>query len=84
MKTLIILLLSLSLFAVDEDEGLFGKKKADFLEKMKANDNPQPEDIECVENAKTRNSLNQCEKSMKGRRREERKNPKKEASDLDQ
>ncbi len=83
MKILIILLLSLSAFAT-EDKGLFAKKKADFLEKMKANDNPGPEDIECVENAKTRNSLNQCEKSMKGRRRDERKNPEKEEIDLDQ
>lgn len=83
MKTLIILLLSLSLFASD-DKALFAKKKADFLEKMKANDNPGPEDIECVEKAQSRNSLNLCEKSMKGRRREERKNPGKEEVDLEQ
>lgn len=87
MKTLIILLLSLSVFAGDEkkpDDGLFGKKKADFLEKMKANDNPEPEDIECVENAETRNSLNQCEKAMKGRKREDRKNSEKDPIDLDE
>ncbi len=87
MKTLIILLLSLSVFAEDDnntDVGLFAKKKADFLEKMKANDNPERQDIECVEKAETRNSMNQCAKAMMGRKRENRKNPEKEQIDLDE
>lgn len=78
MRILIIYLLMLTAFAEDDiepDKGLFFKKKADFLEKMKEEDNPEPKDIECVEKATNRNELNRCKKYMEGRRREEKTSP---------
>lgn len=83
MKILIFLLI-LSAFAEENTEGLFGKKKAAFLEEMKEKDNPGQEDIECVEGATNRNELNRCEKVRKGNKREEKNNPKKEESNLDE
>jgi len=83
MKTLIFLLM-LSALAEENTEGLFGKKKATFLEKMKEKDNPSQEDIACVEGATNRNQLNRCEKVRKGNKREEKKNPENQESDLDE
>jgi hypothetical protein len=86
MKILIFLFM-LSAYAeenVETDNPLFGKKKADFLEKMKEKDDPGEQDIECVEGAANRNELNRCEKVRKGNKREEKKNPEKEESNSDE
>jgi hypothetical protein len=77
---LIIFLLMFSAFAEENTEGLFGKKKADFLEEMIEKDNPGKEDIACVEQATNRNELNRCKNVMKETKREEKKNPEKEES----
>jgi hypothetical protein len=69
-----------SVLAEDNTEGLFGKKKAAFLEEMKEKDNPGKEDIACVERATNRNELNRCKNVMKETKREEKKNPEKEES----
>lgn len=83
MKSLIFLLM-FTAFAEENTEGLFGKKKADFLEEMEEKDNPGQEDIACVERATNRNELNRCEKVRKGNKRKEKKNPEKEESNLDE
>jgi hypothetical protein len=86
MKTLIFLLI-LSAYAeenIEPDRPLFGKKKADFLEEMKEKDEPDQEDIACVQMATNRNALNRCKMEMKNTKKEEKKNPENEESDLDE
>jgi len=77
MTTLIFLIFILSAFSqedVETDKNLFSNKKANFLEKMMEENDPGPEDIECIKRADNRNALNRCKNEMKGRKKEEKKN----------
>ncbi|MFI5389818.1 MAG: hypothetical protein ACHQYQ_00545 [Bacteriovoracales bacterium] len=74
MKILIILFLCNLAFGGEEDSGLFYNQKEKVLKESKEQENPNLEEIDCIEKADNRNALNRCKNVIRERKREEKKN----------
>jgi hypothetical protein len=76
MKFLLILCFSFSLFATHHNEKKaedFNEHKSKMLEQLKSAENPNQEDIACVEKAKNKKALKKCKKAMSSKKAEKKK-----------
>lgn len=75
MKFLLIFCLSFSVFATHHErkEKEFSEHKTKMLEKLKASETPNQEDIACVEKAENKKALKKCKKVINSRKSEKKK-----------